>query len=52
MKYCPKCKKEFDTEAESCPVSGEKLLDWREDEGKDELDEGEIVAVMTTIGLL
>ncbi|MEA4964711.1 MAG: hypothetical protein VB055_02655 [Oscillospiraceae bacterium] len=49
MRYCPKCKIEYDTEKENCPVCGEKLADLGENE---EICTEEIVATMTTIGLL
>lgn len=32
MKYCEKCKKEFDTQDETCPVCGEKLEEIISDE--------------------
>lgn len=51
MKYCPKCKKEYDTKNDICPACGEKLIDWKANESKDELDDGELVAIMTAIGL-
>ena len=32
MKYCEKCKKEFDTEDKKCPVCGGKLKEILSDE--------------------
>lgn len=48
MKYCFRCKKEFDTGKNTCPVCGEELKETEENEE----DVSEIVATMTTLGIL
>lgn len=49
MKYCRKCKKEFDTEDVKCPLCGADLIE--EDTGSDD-ETAETVAVMTILGFL
>ena len=47
MKYCERCKKEFDIEEQQCPICGEYLL-----ENEDNDATAETVASMTILGIL
>lgn len=54
MKYCEKCKSEFENEREKCPVCGAKLIsiaDDKNDEAK-ENETAEIVSSMMITGIL
>ncbi len=55
MKYCKNCDKEFDTEKNSCPVCGKKLVistkDGFDDNSDDEVT-AEIISSTTITGIL
>lgn len=53
MKYCEKCKEEFENKKEKCRVCGTKLIDISDE--KDEINEyeaAEIVSTMMITGIL
>ena len=51
IKYCKQCDKECNTESDECPVCGFPLEE-KEAENVKEEETSELVAAMTTIGIL
>lgn len=54
MKYCEKCKKEFDVEENECPICGNRLTEISEAKNEEinEYEAAEIVSTMMTTGIL
>jgi rRNA maturation endonuclease Nob1 len=51
MKYCDKCKKEFETDNVICPICGNELQEI-EQENNNELEVAEIVSTMMITGII
>jgi uncharacterized paraquat-inducible protein A len=47
MKYCEKCKEEFDTEEQKCPICKADLVETEDNDAV-----AETVALMITMGIL
>lgn len=54
MKYCEKCKKEFDIEKDGCPICGKQLTknSKAQNEEINESESAEIVSTMMITGIL
>ncbi len=51
MKYCEKCRINFETAEYTCPICGAELIDISSDESN-EYEAAEIVSTMMTTGIL
>lgn len=53
MKYCEKCKKEFNMNENVCPVCGNKMIDVKvAEDNENEYEAVEIVSTMMLTGIL
>ena len=52
MKYCKKCKKEFDTEKNECPICRKQLTEKTQNEDINEYEAAEIVSTMMITDIL
>lgn len=48
MKYCNKCKREFETEEDTCPICGAMLIDVSKNE-QNEINEDEAAEIISTM---
>ena len=54
MKYCKRCKKEFDIEENECPICGKQLAEASKSQNEEinEYEASEMVSAMMTTGIL